>query len=369
MKLKNTFWIFLVLTIIGCSNDDAPVEEVEAIPIASFQVIGEDANKVYQYVYNGETDAGNLFDLTSDLGVLPSYLTLRQVDDFISFYSFRAGAFSLAQKNINTGATANFEDFYANGPDRAVVWGTNTLNSVFFGYFASGDARVLAIQDVALQDFTSQDLTIDFNIDLLFQPLLFNNKVYITYLDNEGNYKLTFYDTSTKVLGSILNFNNTPISILIDSSGNLAVIKNGVNATLETYDSDSLSLIGSSPLAFNTGFSAGPVEGAVLNNNKLYYALPFAQPSRFAAGPAVFDLITQENFAIDFLGIINEIEQETGLAITLSTQRYSSKENMFLVGYALLETGNEGGVLQISPDGKLVNNVTFPFFPTDIIKD
>ena len=369
MKSKNIFWVVLTLIILGCSNDDNPIEEPEEVTIASFRVVGEDADNVYQYDYDGDIGSGELINLTEEIGVLPSFLTLRQLDEFLSFYSFRDGAFSLAQRNYRNGASATYVDFYANGPNRSVAWGTNTLTNVFFGYFGSGDSRVLAIQDVDLQNSQSQDLTIDFNINLLFQPVLFEDKVYITYLDNEGNYKLTFYDTLGKTLGPIINFSTIPISILIDAAGDVAVVKNGITPTLEIYDSDDLLFKGANDLTFNTGFSPGPVDGAELLDNKLYYAMPFVQPARFSAGPAIFDLETQENMAIDLIGIVEEAEQEMGFTITVNTQTFSRSKNMFFVGYALLETGNQGGVLQISTEGELVNNTTFPFFPTYIIKD
>lgn len=369
MRLKTGLWAVLVLFVTGCSNDDNAIPEPDAIPIASFQVIGEDANSVFQYSYNAETEGGEFINLTAELGVSPDYLTLRQTDEFISFYSFSQGAFSLDIKNIRTGAFANYVDFYANGPDRSVVWGTNTLTNVFFAYFQPGDSRVIGIQDVEIQNQLSQDLTIDFGIDRLFQPILFDGKVYISFLDNQGNYKLTVYNTVTQDLGTILNFNNIPISILIDSAGDLAVIKNGANATIELYEADSLSLINTLELAFNSGFSAGPVEGAVLSDNKLYYPFSFVQPARFAEGPAIFDLETQQNFVADLDAISETVEEEIGKRITISTQVFSESKNRFFVGYALLETVNEGGVLQISTNGELISNTPLEFFPTDMILD
>jgi len=369
MNSKIVFWVILTLLIVGCSTDDGPIQEPEKTPNASFQVIGEDANSVFEYSYNAETEIEKLVNLTTEIDVLPNYLTLRQTDEFLSFYSFRQGAFSLDIKNVRTGAVAKYVDFYANGPSRSVVWGTNTLTNVFFGYFQPGDSRVIGIQDVEIQNQTSQDLTIDFDIDLLFQPILFDEKVYITFLDNQGNYKLTIYNILTKNLGTLVNFGNIPISILIDETGDLAVIKNGSNATIELYDADNLSFISTTNLGFNSGFSPGPIDGAVLSNNKLYYPLPFVQPARFSAGPAIFDLETQENFVVDLVALSETIEEEIGERITVSTQIFSSSRNRFFVGYAILETVNEGGVLQISTNGELISNTSLPFFPTDIVLD
>ncbi|MDT0606139.1 hypothetical protein [Croceitalea rosinachiae] len=369
MRLKTSVWAVFALLAMGCSSDDNVIQEQEETPIASFQVIGEDANSVFQYAYNAENETEEFINLTTEIGVSTGYLTLRQIDEFLSFYSFSQGAFSLDIKNIRSGAVANYVDFYVDGPERSLVWGTNTLTNVFFGYFQPGSSRVLGLQDVEIQNQQSVDVTIDFDINLLFQPILFDEKVYISFLDNKGNYKLTVYDTTTKTLGTILNFDTTPISILIDETGNLAVVKNGANATIELYDADSLFFISMVELGFNSSFSPGPLDGAVLQNNKLYYPLPFVQPARFSAGPAIFDLETQENFAIDLVAIADTVEEEIGKRITISTQVFSSSKNRFFVGYALLETAIEGGVLQISTDGELISNTSFPFFPTDIVFD
>jgi len=369
MNWKNIFGVTLTLLIVGCSNDDNIIKEPDEILAASFEVIGEDTEAVFQYTFDAKTNTSELLNLTSEIGVPTDYLTLRQTDDFLSFYSFRQGAFSLVIKNISTGATASFVDFYANGPGRSVVWGTNTLTNVFFGYFAPGDSREIGLQDVEIQNQTSLDVSIDIDIDLLFQPLLFNDKVYITFLDNQGEYKLSFYDTLTKSLGNIINFGDTPISIFIDDLDNLVVIKNGIDATLELYDTNDLSFIRSSNLGFNSGFASGPVSGTVLSENKLYYARPYIQPARFASGPAIFDLETQESFIPDFITIADEIEAGIGSNITITAQTYSSSRNMFFIGYSILTTPNQGGVLQISPAGELIDNTSLPFFPSYIVSD
>ena len=94
------------------------------------------------------------------------------------------------------------------------------------------------------------------------------------------------------------------------------------------------------------------------------------QPARFSAGPAIFDLETQNNFAVDLVQIAETVEEEIGSRITINTQIYSDLKNRFFVGYSVLDSeGNQGGVLQISTSGELISNSIFSFFPTNIIED
>ena len=169
--------------------------------------------------------------------------------------------------------------------------------------------------------------------------------------------------------GPILNFGPIPISFLVSDVGDIVIIENGTSPNLGNYDSETLALLDETPLNFGTALGQGPIPGAVLDGNRLYYARPTIQPARLFAEPAIFDLTTQEDFQIDLTGIITELEQEIETDITIITLVFSASKNVFLVGYGLLETGVSGGVLQISPDGKLIKNVAVGFFPTFFVQD
>jgi hypothetical protein len=371
MKLKKLFLPLLALVFIGCTSDDS--DEMTApeteIPVADFIAIGEDFDNVYQYDFDGASEMGELTNLTQELNVTPDYLTLREVDDLISFYYFRGGAFSLIIRDVATGLSANYSDFFANSAGRSVAWGINNESNVFFGFFGPSGTRNLGIQDVELISSDIQDTAIDVDIDFVYQPLLFNNKIYFAYLDNQGNYKFTFYDTSSNLSGPILNFNSVQISFLVAESGDIAIVKNGVNASLELYDADTLSLLDEISLEFNTAFSAGPVDGAVFDNGVLYYAFPYVQPSQYPSGPAVFDTETQENTLVDLFSIAAGVEQELGSTIGLTVQIYDAIQDVFLVGYEVLDQSAGGGVLQISAEGALISNTPTTFVPTYFVRN
>ncbi|UJH68950.1 hypothetical protein [Allomuricauda sp. SCSIO 65647] len=371
MNLKRILCTVLALVGMGCSTDDNGVtqEDIKKTAKADFMVIGEDLDTVYQFNYDADSNNGEQIDLTDELGVWPNYITLRQFKDQLSFFSFFAGAFSLAVKDVSTGALANYDSFYTYSTERSVAWGTNNTSNVFFGYFGPWSSRNLAIQDISLQENEGEDITIDFGIDQVFQPLFLEDKIYMVYRDNQGDYKLTQYNTRTKNKGATLDFGETAISILTNESGNLVVIRNGVETTLEIYDADSLMFLGGVPMSLDSGFLPGPIDDAIVVDNRFYYSMPYAQPAPFSAGPAIYDLTTQENRRIDFLAIANEIEIELGTGITVIAQDYDWIQEVFLVGYRVRTEEVLGGVMQISTDGELLANITVPFFPTYFVKN
>ncbi|TAI47444.1 hypothetical protein [Flagellimonas allohymeniacidonis] len=372
MKSKNWIGLALILGLAACSSEFEPVEQ-PLTPTSGqgvdFMVVGEDLDKVYQFTYSATVGNGSSIDLTEELNVPSDYLTLRQKDDVLSFYSFEDGFFSLSLKNVNTGQTTLYEDFYLNTLERSIAWGINDEDAVFFGYFGPNGARNLALQDFELQGSESTDFTIDFNITATFTPLLFDGKVYISFTDSMGNYKLTFYDTEVMAVGPILDFNTTPISFFITDAGELAVVKNQLDTSLDTYGADDLLFINSVPMDINLGFSPGAVNDVILAGDVLYFNVDYPQPSRFSEGPAVYNLSTKEINILDMFSIVEEVEQEVGANLTITTQVYDPLSNVFLIGYAILDNEAQGGVIQASVNGDLLADVPLSFFPTYFVRN
>lgn len=358
-RILPILWLFA----IGCNQDDTTEVVQEELAPVSFSVIGFDEESVLQYDYDFNSSNSKLTNLTTELGVPLDYLTLRQTGKLISFYTFREGRFSIRLRNIETGESNVYSDFFANSVGRSVAWGINDETNVFFGFFGPNGERNLGIQDVVFSGDLDEDLIIDENIEFTYQPLLFEDKIYVTYRDEVGNYKLSYYDTNNKTASSIVNFGPVSISILISELGEIVIIKNGTNPTLELFDADSLVFIESRSLEFGTAFNPGPIYGAVFKNDRLYYAYPFVQPALYDEGPAIFDVATQENAILDLVGIAQGIESELGASIGITSQVYDADADVFLVGYAVLGDNTVGGILQISTEGELIANISVPFFP------
>lgn len=369
IKLSLFFALFLIL-LLGCAKDVIPVEEEISLPI--FTVIGEDLDFVYEYHYNGLIDSGEVKNLSNELGVYSDYLTLRQLQTTLFFYSFSSGSFSLARKNLVSGNSETFQNFYTNTGQRSISWGINSENTVFFGFYAPVGSTNLGVLSVDLSGIQVRDLILENNILNLYQPLYSNGKLFITYKDSLSNYKITVFNTNSKQVIKTLEFEKAAPSILLDDFGDLAVIKPvmGLEALLEIYDFNTLEIKEQVTLTLNQTFGAGPLS-AILNTDKLYYSYTYSQPFSLATGPAILDLNTNSNTVLDLVSLFAQVESELGSPIVLVSQGYSKFQNVFFVGYGVLNNGDnvEGGVLIISESGELLKNIAIPFAPTYFVKD
>ncbi|MGX1928200.1 hypothetical protein [Flagellimonas sp. 2504JD4-2] len=363
MKSINWIGLAMALCLVGCSSDDQFQENSPALREGSFIAVGEDLDKVFQYNYNAVSETGATFDLTQELNISTNYITLRQREDLLSFYSFAEGRFSLVLKNVLTGQIDSYPDFYTNIPDRSIVWGVNDDSKAFFAYIGPVGSRNLGILEFDLENSNEKETTLDFNISDIFAPLLYEDMLYISYVDGQGNYKLAVYQITTGAVLTTLNFEDTPISLLISDLGELIILKGQPQTELEKYDAKTLTLRESISLNTSFGFLPGPLEDTFLSEEKIFFNLAYAQPSRFAASPAIYDFSSQETRRIDLFALVEEVEEEIGRTLQITTQIYNKSEEVFLVGYGTLDEPVLGGVFQISLDGDLLDNITLPFFP------
>lgn len=372
MRIKLKLFLLLgILLVDGCSKDAISNNEEDSI-IPSFIVIGEDLDFAYEYRYNGLTDKGEIKSLSEELGVFSDYLTLRQSETSLAFYSFSSGSFSLARKNIISGNSERFQNFYTNTGERSILWGINTENTVFFGFYAPVGTANLGILAVDLNGVLVEEFILENNILNLYQPLYGNGKLFITFRDSMGNYKIVVFNTNTRQVVKTLQFEKAAPAILFDDFGDLAVVRPvvGLDAALEVYDFNTLEIKKQFPITLNQTFVAGPLSG-ILNNNKLYYSYAYSQPFSLSSGPAVLDIAQNSNVIIDLLSLVDNLESELGKTIIPISQGYSKFQNVFFVGYGILNNGErvEGGVLIISASGELLKNIAIPFAPTYFVKD
>jgi len=373
MKYHQLLGLCLSLSFfIACSKDDGPGAVVEMASAPNFKMIGEDAENIFQYSYNASQESGSQINLTQTLGLDPLYLTLRQVDEVVSFYSFNAGSFSILQLNTSSGQTTAYPDFYTVTEERSITWGTNSEELLFLGYYSPKGSRNYGIRTLDPVNGNFTDLPIEVNIQQAYEPLYFRERLLITYKDAAGAYKIAIFNTETGAILLTLNYGEGIPNVLIDEEGNIGVIigTSNSNFVYQVYDIETLLLQRESFFILDKYLPPGPLKGAV-QGNTLFYSNSLAQPAPVLFGPAYFNFENNTDFVIDILGIVQQVELETQFTIALTTLRYIEKAEVFLFGYANANISNElvGGVLVISKAGVLLERIEVPFVPTYFIKE
>ena len=376
MKFYKILGVFPLLVIsslfLNCTNDDNRTDVVSEEQMPDYIVIGQNFQSVFQYNYDGSQDEGKLFNLTQESNINREYLTLRQVSQVLTFFSFAAGSFSAVQRNHVTGESTFLNEFYTISNERSVTWGASSENKLFLGFFSPEGSTNYGIRTIDLNTEQETDLIVEYNVNDVYEPLYFDGRLLVTYLDQEANYKLAVLDTESSTIVRTFDFGKLVPSILINEEGGMFIFSGDSNSDyqLTLYDLQTLDVIEQDLFSINRYFLAGPIQSvAVIYRQKLYYLNLYAQPSLIPFGPATYDFITKENVIIDMPSIVQQVQDELGLDIELTAFDYNEKSNTFLMGYAKFVNVEtlEGGVLIISEKGRLLKNTNLKFAPTRFI--
>ena len=372
MKYHQLLGMCLCITFfISCSKDDGPGTVIEMASTPNFKMIGEDTENIFQYSYNTTLKSGSQINLTQTLGLDPLYLTLRQVDEVVSFYSFSAGSFSILQQNTQNGQSTVYPDFYTVTEERSITWGTNSEDLLFLGYYSPKGSRNFGIRTLDPSDGSFTDLAIELNIEQAYDPLYFRERIFMTYKDEAGAFKIAIFNTETRAIIATLDFGEGIPNALIDDEGNLGVVIGTGNSVFvyQVYDIETLLIQRELPFILDKFLPPGPLQGAV-HGNTLYYTNSLAQPSPVFFGPAYYEFDSNTDFVIDILSIVQQVEVETQFSIALTAMRYIEEAEVYLMGYANADLTTEvvGGVLVISKTGTLLDRIEVPFAPTYFIK-
>ncbi len=357
----------LFLILFSCSKDDGGTIDGPSESVIDFVAIGEDTERVYQYSYNSANEIEEQLDLTQELGVSNTYITLRQKDNLLSFYEFDSGNFSLIQKDIATGFNATETNFYRENDERNILWGTNDENTIYLGFYEPEGSSNFGLLQIDNTTGSRTGLAIEEAIQMSFQPVYHRGKLWLTYLDLSNNYKIAIIDTESFSITRLLNFGAFLPNIFINDEDDVVVLKSiqGENYSYTVYDANSLEPGVEFSFALTRYFDPGFLNGRFIED-KLYYYVFYAQPADFRFGPAYFDLNSNEETLIDFISIALQVENELGKNIQLTSQGIDEENGTFLIGYANLNnsTSLDGGVIAVSFEGELLENIELPFVPT-----
>ncbi len=371
MKIKNLFLlsIWMLLALACTKDDDSPPKETP-ISALNFKIIGEDTENVFQYSHASTPENVELINLSQENGIERGYISLRQTEDLVTFYSFSDGEFSAVQRNVVTGESNAFFEFYSASLDKSTTWGINSREEAFFGFFP-GTTRNFGILSVNFETEQLEETIISSDVNRVFEPIFHRDRLIITLKGDNNGFSVLIFDTSSKAVIETFNFGTLTPSIFIDENDDIVLVIGQNNADYEyrIYDIDSLEEIETRSFTLLSFFDAGPIQ-ARLDAEKLFYRNFYVQPAPISYGPGIYDFVTKENFVVDMIGIKQEAETALDQNITLSVFNYDTRNKLFLVGYAKtapIGSPLEGGVLVISENGSLQDNIQLDFAPTFFI--
>lgn len=358
---------YILVTLLFCSCNNDPIGEDLAEENIELIVIGADIEHVYQYDFQRVSDQDFQTNLSSELGISTNYLTLRQFKNTLSFYSLSNNAISLSQKDLLTGSVTTYPQLYPIDAERSLVWGFNDDDFVYFGVYKPVGSTNFVVRAVNISTLEGKDKGIESGINQLYDPLYANDKLFITYISGNGNYKIVVYDTIENDIGTILEYGTVPPSILINDEGNLAVFTSiqNENTVVEIIDSDTYLSLSKINVNIKNPFTAGPVN-ATLKSNTLYYQYTYPQPFQIERGPAILDLNTGENTIIDLVALIDDVNLDVTGTIRPFYGSYLSTKDIFAISFAISNaTDNSiGGFLLLNNKGKLLVQKKLNFIPS-----
>ncbi|MGB5238153.1 MAG: hypothetical protein WBN59_11025 [Flavobacteriaceae bacterium] len=310
-------------------------------------------------------------NLTAEDNLDRFYITLRQVDDVLSFFSLFQGNFSLFQKNIQNNSSSTTENFISITGERSVIWGANTETQILVGYYSppgSGEFGVRVL-DIGTGDFV--DTPLASNVFDTLEPLYFNQRLFASYLDNNDRYHLVVFSTADFLIIRSFDFGDQIPAFLIDETGNLVLLRGRQGVfSKEVYSLENMDLLMSDPFQLNEFLEPGPLN-AYLTGNKLYYQSALVQPAPLSYTPAVYNFDNTENRVIDILTIRETVIEQIGQNFIPTSFGFDEKGRNFLMGFAkTIPNGTfNGGIIIIAEDGTLIETLELPVAPTYFIKN
>lgn len=372
MRFNLRILFFLAFCVfLSCSKDNQDSENQVLPNVPDFVVLGQDDTELQLYSYSAANKQSTVTNLTQKSNITPEFITLRQFKDVLTFYEFRDDSFSAKQENVSTGESKSIVNFYTTTPERSIIWGTNSETDIFLAFYSPDGSSNLNLRSININSDEVVELFIENDVQNTYQPLLYENRLFISYKSAAGNYHVAIINTDTNSVLSNLSFGDSRASLLIDEKGDLVVIKSktGFDNSYIVYDLETLEIVDENTFVLNRFFAPGPL-AAEFSVDKLFYTNFFAQPSEVNFAPAVFDFVSGENSVVDIFEIVRKIETELGESIVLISRSFDMQSNTFFIGYQkrTLDNSFAGGILIINPKGELLEHIQVPFVPTYFVE-
>ena len=374
--MRTIIYYLAFLIVFSCSSDSDPNDN-NGNPSTNFldvTVIGESDGEVLQTDLTDVTDTSQSeteFNLTTDLGLIPTYDYLNVEGNLLSFFDRILAQFQVFQKNIATQNSFAGDNLCALDTDEFELLATNSSDRIILLTIEPLEELFIRIFNPSTGDCTKIAAGTGFDGPLSTSVVVHNNSVYLAHKINGGAMRIARFGISSGQLEDEVVFNQD-FAATFRNNEMLVFFFDGNYSSYNSQTFDFISDNGSynttpSLLNFSIGLSKRQFQG-----DKMLIDYFYAQPSLISKGPAVLNLSTGalEEGSDGFLFNVNsELVNTFQTAVVVSPiYAVDLTSGRVVVGFANNSVfPSTGGIIYTNFDGDIDKIIELPYVPDEII--
>jgi len=356
------------LLVIACAKDDSAIrdEQISEVPFA-ISILATQGATDFQLDLSKEGVLQAPVNLFQRLELPETVDEVIVRDSFISFHAWLRNNYSSHQINIDTDEVLINRNYCFDENNFEVLGIINSQNYLAY-VSASLETSGATIFHLNVYDQDTSECQTTIIPSIAFPSNYSANGDYFALFqqDSFGKRELLVYDMKDLSLDTITLDANFNFSVIGDED--LYIFKRD-----GSYQALNLETLDISDAGSNSVFE-NPLTGGVLDleikDNKMAFFVLNPQPSTILSSPLIYNFETDQVIGDGsaLFKLIDELESNLQLPVTLNTFEIELKSEQIVVGYSYFEGDNsKGGVVYIDFDGNIVFNREFDFVPNSIL--
>ncbi|RMB60501.1 hypothetical protein EAX61_06675 [Dokdonia sinensis] len=344
--MRRFLWSLVILSTLGCSNDDDVVVENESTSeFSSFTAITLDDEFIYQYNFSESSQTATSRNLTLELNIARQVEFVHEQQAVLGFYRERM----VWIRNFETDNTTLFTDFVSpgNSERREGVVNDDTHIVLLYRFPENFDELRLRVINVTNNVISN----IALGASTFAEAYLNDGKIVVT-AQRENDTQLFLIDATTGEIVNEETLTNTTIRGLVFGTEDDFYLFDSVQMQYR-YDINGMNRLN----VTETNFFASPNTFYEVRGTKVYSSFDYQQPSLFINGPQIYDLETNEVQRIDIQNAYARYALENELTGELRNTdfTYDPNTDAWLCNYVLANNATETyGVFKLTNDGEII---------------
>lgn len=371
LQFKKIFpLIFLVLIVyVSCSPTDNPEEAENSAELFEVSVFAKDRESVFQVDLKRNNENPTVTNLSETMGAPFNYNDLKIKGSGISFFRLEGSSYAVSHKNVATGNIINSDLMCEPGESEmrlfpivsenelAMVTSVKTGENQYENYLKIYEGTGSACDRILLQ-----------GIDIRKRAGLFlhQGKVFAYQQEGTGVFALIKLNRETGEQEEKITF-DTEFRVSMNEENIFIVFPEG---NWQSYSLENFSPQNEGDVASRYLIAESGIYNYTFHGDRMTFQLPYPQPSALASAPAVYDWAENEvthggdSFLLD---VLQEAEREMEQSLRITTTKVNLENNIIVAGYEQLRSEVKGGILYLTFDGEIIENVRLDLIPFEIM--